>query len=164
MKARNPVLTTRQQPRTTSFSRRKPTALSQRWRGWTFVETLIVIGIILILTASVGFMAFRYLDQAKTATARSQIETLALAINAFYFDCKGFPSAEQGLAALWEKPAAVEGWNGPYLAKAVPRDPWNRDYLYRTPGPQGLPFEILSYGADGAEGGEGQNADLSSAR
>lgn len=128
------------------------------------METLIVIGIVLILTASVGFMAFRYLDQARQATARSQVETLALAVNAYYFDCQKFPTEEQGLGVLWEKPADVEGWNGPYLAKAVPKDPWGADYLLKVPGPNGLPFEVLSLGADGAEGGEGDQADVSSAR
>lgn len=144
--------------------RLRPLPRGGRLRGWTFVETLIVIGIVLILTASVGFMAFKYLDQAKQATARSQIETLALGMNAYYFDCKGFPTTEEGLNALWEKPGTATGWNGPYIAKAVPLDPWGHNYQYKNPGPSGLPFEILSWGADGAEGGEGQNGDLSSAK
>ena len=72
--------------------------------GWTFIETIVVIGIILILTSSVGFMAFRYLEKAKVVSARSQIETLALALDAYYLDCGRYPTAEQGLSALWEKP------------------------------------------------------------
>jgi len=133
-------------------------------RGWTFVETLIVIGIILILTASVGFMAFKYLDQAKQASARSQIETLGLAMNAYYFDCKKLPPQEGGLEALWTKPSGVDGWNGPYIAKAIPKDPWGAAYVFKIPGPNGLPFEILSLGADQASGGSGQDADISSAQ
>jgi len=135
-----------------------------RLGGWTFIETLIVIGIILILTSSVGFMAFKYIDQAKQATAKSQIETFALALSSYYMDCKQYPDSQQGLNTLWEKPSGVEGWNGPYLAKAIPKDPWGRDYILKIPGPNGLPFEIQCLGADGAEGGTGPNADISSAK
>jgi general secretion pathway protein G len=135
-----------------------------RLRGWTFVETLIVIGIILILTSAVGFMAFRYIDQAKIATAKSQVETLALALSAFYVDCKQYPDPQQGLGALWEKPAGVDGWNGPYIAKAMPKDPWGHDYVLKIPGPNGLPFEIISLGPGGVEGGTGANANISSAK
>lgn len=135
-----------------------------RLRGWTFVETLIVIGIVLILTSSVGFMAFKYVDQAKQATAKSQIETLALALNAYYFDCKSLPGADKGLSVLWEKPSGVEGWSGPYVAKAIPKDPWGGAYTLKTPGPNGLPFEIVTFGADHAQGGSGLDADISSAQ
>ena len=136
----------------------------RRLGGWTFVETIIVIGIILILTSAVGVMAFKYIDQAKQATAKSQIETFALALSSYYIDCKQYPDPQQGLKALWEKQAGVDGWNGPYIGKAIPKDPWGREYVLKIPGPNGLPFEILSLGADGAEGGEGANADLSSAK
>ena len=136
----------------------------QRLAGWTFVETLIVIGIILILTSAVGFMAFKYIDQARQATAKSQVETLALALSSYYIDCKQYPDPQAGLGALWQKPGGVDGWNGPYIAKAIPRDPWGHDYLLKVPGPNGLPFEIVSLGADGAEGGTGNDADVSSAR
>jgi len=142
----------------------KRTSPLGRLPAWTFIETLIVIGIILILTSSVGFMAFKYIDQAKVATAKSQVDTFALALNAYYLDCKQYPDAQTGLNALWEKPAGVDGWNGPYIAKAVPTDPWGHAYVLKIPGPNGLPFEILSLGADGAEGGAGNNADISSAK
>lgn len=125
---------------------------------------MIVIGIILILTSAVGFMAFKYIDQAKQATAKSQIETFALALSSYYIDCKNYPDPQQGLSALWEKPAGVDGWNGPYIAKAVPKDPWGHDYQLKMPGPNGLPFEIVSLGAAGVEGGSGADADLSSAK
>lgn len=143
-----------------NIRRSKPPRLS----GFTFIETIIVIGIILILTSAVGFMAFKYIDQAKQATAKSQVETLALAMSSYYIDCKQYPDPQKGLSALWEKPANAEGWNGPYLAKALPKDPWGRDYVLKMPGPNGLPFEILSLGADGAEGGTGNDADISSAK
>lgn len=132
-------------------------------QGWTFMETLIVIGIVLVLTSLVGFMAFRYLDQAKTTTARSQIEIFSLALNAYYLDMKAFPSEQEGLEALWTRPGVnSDRWRGPYVAKPIPADPWDRAYEYRVPGPQGLPFGLRSYGADGLEGGEGMDADVTS--
>lgn len=134
----------------------------KRLGAWTFVETLIVIGIVLVLTSSVGLMAFRYLDQSKTASARSQIETYALAINAYFLDCKKLPEAANGLQALFEDPG-VKGWMGPYISKPVQVDPWGNDYEYSVPGPSNLPYEIVSRGADGSPGGEGNDADISSA-
>jgi general secretion pathway protein G len=134
-----------------------------RLSGWTFVETLIVIGIILILTSAVGFMAFKYIDSAKQATAKSQIETFALALGAYYIDVKKYPDPQDGLNGLWAKPASADGWNGPYVAKAIPKDPWGHDYVLKIPGPNGLPFEIVSLGPTGEEGGTGANAPISSA-
>lgn len=136
---------------------------NQKEDAWTFVETLIVIGIIMILTAAVGFAAFRYIDQAKVAATKSQIETFSMAINSYFFDCGSFPTNEQGLEALWKKPSpAPEGWKGPYLQKAVPKDAWGNAYEYKVPGPNGLPFSVLSFGSDGREGGDGYAYDLSS--
>ncbi|MBN2510579.1 MAG: type II secretion system major pseudopilin GspG [Spirochaetales bacterium] len=133
--------------------------------GWTFIETIIVIAIIMILTSSVGFMAFKYVDKAKTAAARSQIETLSLALNSYFFDVKNFPSAQQGIGALWTRPDGTpqaDGWDGPYIEKEIKTDPWGNEYRYEVPGPNGLPFGISSFGADGMEGGEGNNADINS--
>jgi general secretion pathway protein G len=131
--------------------------------GWTFMETLIVIGIVLTLTAMVGLMAFRFMDQAKQAAARSQIEVFGLALDAYYLDCRAYPGQAEGLGALWQKPASgSEEWNGPYLSKAPAQDPWGRPYAYSSPGPDGLPFQVLSLGADGKEGGQGKDKDLRS--
>ena len=133
--------------------------------GWTFVETLIVIAIIIILTGSVGFTAFRYIDKAKVASARSQIESLSLALNAYLIDCKAFPTEDQDLSALWEKPVlepVPSGWDGPYIEKTLPEDPWGNPYEYMVPGPNGLPFGIRSFGAGGVEGGEGKDSDITS--
>lgn len=131
--------------------------------GWTFIETIIVIGIVLILTSSVGFMAFRYLDRAKIVTANNEIENYSLALSTYYLDCGSFPAEEQGLAALWEKPSGdSDGWDGPYLTKIPGADPWGNDYEYTVPGPKGLPFGILSFGSDNMEGGEGDAKDISS--
>ncbi len=133
--------------------------------GWTFIETLIVIGIVLILTSSVGVMAVRYLDKARSAAARSQIETYSLALDSYCLDCGKYPTPEQGLAALWDKPHLEPipgGWSGPYLNKPVNKDPWGNAYEYAVPGPDGLPFGIRSMGADGIQGGEGNGKDVAS--
>jgi general secretion pathway protein G len=133
--------------------------------GWTFIETLIVIGIILILTASVGIMAVRYLDKARAVAARSQIETYALALDAYYLDCGKYPTSEQGLSALWTKPSSEPppaNWGGPYVNKPINTDPWGNAYEYTVPGPNGLPFGIRSFGGDGTQGGEGNNGDVAS--
>ncbi|MBN2658738.1 MAG: type II secretion system major pseudopilin GspG [Spirochaetales bacterium] len=131
--------------------------------GWTFIETIIVIGIVLILTSSVGFMAFRYLDKAKTVTAKNDIENFSLALSSYYLDCRKFPTVDQGLMALWEKPASdADGWDGPYVNKTPGKDPWGNGYDYFLPGPAGLPFGIRSFGADGMEGGGGNDRDVNS--
>ncbi|HUX39786.1 MAG TPA: type II secretion system major pseudopilin GspG [Rectinemataceae bacterium] len=138
----------------------KPTG---REDAWTFIETLIVITIILILTSAVGFAAFRYIDQARVAATKSQIETLSTALNSYFFDCGIYPTQDQGLSGLWIKPAgAPDTWKGPYLQKPVPNDSWGRPFEYTVPGPNGLPFGIRSLGSDGAEGGDGSAKDLSS--
>jgi len=127
------------------------------------METLIVIGIVLVLTSIVGLMAFRFIDQAKQATARSQIEVYGLALTAYYMDCRAYPDQAEGLEALYRKPAsAPTSWNGPYLNKPIGVDPWGNPYVYSVPGPDGLPFRLVCLGADGAEGGEGKNMDIAS--
>lgn len=131
--------------------------------GWTFIETLICLAIILILTAAVGFAAIQQLDKAKTVTAKSQIETFCIALDSYYLDCGEYPTQEQGLQALWQKPSTGSSkWAGPYLQKKVPLDPWENEYQYMIPGENGLPFGIRSLGKDGMEGGDGNNADISS--
>jgi general secretion pathway protein G len=126
---------------------------------------LIVIAIILILTSAVGFMAFRYIDRARQVTAKNQIETLSLALDAYAFDCKQYSTIEQGLDALWVKPVlepVPAGWDGPYVNKKITADPWGHPYEYMVPGPNGLPFGIRSLGSDGREGGEGSAKDIQS--
>jgi general secretion pathway protein G len=133
--------------------------------GWTFMETLIVIAIVLILTSSVGFMAIQYLDKARIATARSQIDSFCVALESYYIDNGRYPSEEQGLKSLWAKPSIEpisDKWKGPYMYKEVPKDPWGNEYIYTIPGSNGLPFELASLGADAKQGGEGNDADISS--
>ncbi|HUX13657.1 MAG TPA: type II secretion system major pseudopilin GspG [Spirochaetia bacterium] len=133
--------------------------------GWTFVETLIVIAIILILTGTVGFVSFRYIDSAKEVAARTQVDAFSLALNAYLFDNGTYPTQEQGLDALWQSPTAAPDpphWRGPYIARKVPLDPWGHPYEYRVPGVLGLPFGIRSFGADGTDGGDGNEKDIGS--
>ncbi|GHT57774.1 type II secretion system protein GspG [Spirochaetia bacterium] len=131
--------------------------------GFTFMETIIVIGIILILSAGVGVAAVKYIERAKLASCRNQIETFRLSLQSYYLDCGMYPTEAQGLSALWEKPIISPVpplWDGPYLDRQLPKDPWGYDYHYKNPGEKNLPFTIISRGADGAEGGEKQNADI----
>jgi general secretion pathway protein G len=132
-------------------------------KGFTFIETVVTLGIILIMTAGVGFTAIRYIESARLASCKNQIETFRLALQSYYLQCGAFPTQAQGLAALWEKPVIAPVpplWNGPYLDRQVPKDPWGRGYIYKNPGDKNLPWTIMSYGADGQEGGEGQNEDI----
>jgi len=131
--------------------------------GFSFIETIIAISIILILSAAVGFSAIKYIERARVAACRNQIETFRLALQSYFLDCGAYPSTAQGLAALWEKPVLAPvppRWDGPYTDRQIPKDPWGYDYMYKNPGDKNLPFTIMSYGADGKSGGEGQNADI----
>lgn len=132
--------------------------------GWSFVETLIVMAIVLILTAAVGFSAIKQIEKARVVTAKSQIETFSLALDSYYMDVGSYPTAEQGLDALFSKPVSFFGnaWDGPYITKAVPKDPWGNEYQYYVPCENGLPYGIMSFGKDGMEGGEGKDADIKS--
>ena len=133
--------------------------------GWTFVETLIVVTIMLVMTAGVGFVAIRAVGSANVAAARSQIQSFTVALNAYLIDNGRYPSEAQGLGALWEEPRsepAPARWSGPYIERAVPPDPWGGDYVYENPGPNGLPFAISSFGADGVPGGLGADRDINS--
>jgi general secretion pathway protein G len=134
-------------------------------KGFTFIETIVTISIILILSAAVGFSAIRYVDRAKVAACRNQIETFRLALQAYYLDCGHYPTEAQGLQALWERPVIQPipaSWDGPYTDRQLPPDPWGTAYVYKNPGEKNLPFSIMSFGADGKAGGEGKNADIHS--
>lgn len=128
-------------------------------RGFTLLELLVVVAIIGLLAAFVGPRYVSQIGKSETAAARAQIEALARALDAFRLDTGHYPSSAQGLGALRERPASETKWNGPYLQKDVPADPWGKPYVYRTPGAKG-DFELLSHGRDGAPGGSGENADI----
>ena len=133
--------------------------------GFTFMETIISIAIILILSAAVGFSSVKYIDRARIASCRNQIETFKLALQSYYLDCGNYPTETQGLIALWEKPVLAPvppGWDGPYIDRQLSKDPWGNNYVYRNPGEKNLPFTIISWGSDGKSGGEGINADIQS--
>jgi general secretion pathway protein G len=129
------------------------------------MEVLVVVVVIAILATLVAPNIFRNVGDARSATARTQIETLGTALDAYRLDNGRYPTTAQGLAALWQRPTLdpPPNWRQPYLRKAVPKDPWGRDYLYLSPGrvnPQG--YDLQSLGADGKPGGEGEDADIQS--
>lgn len=132
-----------------------------RTRGFTLLELLVVIVIIGLLAAYVGPRYFAQLGKSERSTAKAQIESFGRALDAYRVDTGHYPSTEQGLAALVNKPADETKWNGPYLQKAVPPDPWGRPYVYRSPASGGGDFDLLSYGRDGQPGGDGELADVS---
>jgi general secretion pathway protein G len=128
-------------------------------KGFTLLELLVVIVIIGLLA---GYVAPRYFSQvgkSEVQVARAQIESLEKALDQYRLDTRHYPTAEQGLDALVSKPANEAGWSGPYLKKAVPNDPWGRQYVYRVPG-QKSEFDLFSLGRDGKPGGSGEDADI----
>lgn len=128
-------------------------------RGFTLLELLVVVAIIGLLVAYVGPRYAAQIGKSEITAARAQMEALAKALDTYRLDTGHYPSAVQGLAALRERPAGEAKWNGPYLQKDVPADPWGRPYVYRVPGRKG-DYELVSYGRDGAPGGTGDNADI----
>lgn len=130
-----------------------------RQQGFTLLELLVVIVIIGLLAAYVGPKYFSQLGKSKVTIARSQIDAFERALDAYRLDVGHYPSTEEGLTALLVKPNAANGWNGPYLSKEIPSDPWGNVYAYRSPGSK-RETEIISYGADGKSGGSGDAADI----
>ncbi|MDB5815465.1 MAG: putative secretion system protein GspG-like 3 [Rhodocyclales bacterium] len=135
-------------------------AIHFRARGFTLLELLVVIVIIGLLAAYVGPRYFAQLGKSERGTTKAQIEALGKALDAYRLDVGSYPTTEQGLNALMVKPNDEPKWNGPYLQKAVPNDPWNKPYIYVSPG-QGGDFDLLSYAKDGQPGGDGDAADVS---
>jgi general secretion pathway protein G len=130
--------------------------------GFTLIEMMVVMVIIGLLMALVGPRFIRQEEKAKVKAARAQIELLGTALDTFRLDVGRYPNSQEGLAALRQRPFGVDRWDGPYLKKDVPKDPWDRQYYYRSPGDNGRPYDLLSYGAEGGPGGEGDARDLSS--
>ncbi|OYY93763.1 MAG: type II secretion system protein GspG [Hydrogenophilales bacterium 28-61-23] len=132
---------------------------SGRNAGFTLLELLVVLVIIGLL---VGYVAPRYFSQigkSEVKTARSQIKALEDALDQYRLDVGHYPDSEQGLAALFTQPAGEARWQGPYLKKAVPNDPWGKAYLYKQPGEHGE-LDIMSLGKDGQPGGTAEAADI----
>jgi general secretion pathway protein G len=134
--------------------------------GFTLIEVLVVVVIIAVLASIVAPNVFKHVDTAKSVTAQAQIATLGAALDAYRLDNGRYPTTEQGLAALWQQPTSAPrpaNWRGPYLRQPPPADPWGAAFVYRFPGertPNG--FDLSSMGADGAAGGTGEAADVTS--
>lgn len=154
----------------TKIKRRKYDWKTKRIEGFTFVETLAVIAVTALLTSGTLVSASRLIALARCTSARTQIEYYNSALQTYFIDTGSFPTTEQGLQALWSKPTSYpvpENWNGPYISRDVAKDPWGNEYAYfsgdssmPTGTPSGLPFVIISYGADKTEGGEGDAQDI----
>ncbi|MFZ2198008.1 MAG: type II secretion system major pseudopilin GspG [Thermodesulfovibrionales bacterium] len=129
-------------------------------KGFTLIELLVVMVILAMLAAIVGPKLFTKVGKGKQAAAKTQIEMLGQALDSYRLDTGHYPNTSQGLNALITNPG-VEGWDGSYLKKALPNDPWMKPYQYQSPGTHG-DYDLFSYGADGAPGGEGENKDVNS--
>lgn len=143
----------------TKISRNSPRIKSSDNAGFTLLELLVVIVIIGLLAAYVGPKYFSQLGKSETVVAKAQIEAFEKSLDSFRIDVGRYPTTEEGLAALLVSPPNTEKWNGPYLKKDIPKDPWGNIYMYKSPGKNG-DFDIISYGKDGQPGGTGENADI----
>lgn len=130
-------------------------------RGFTLLELLVTLVIVGLLAGIVGPNVFKQMGKSEVKAARAQMDGLQKALDQYRLDVGRYPSTEQGLAALWSKPGNEPRWAGPYLSKAVPQDPWGREYLYRSPGEHGE-YDLATLGKDGREGGDGENQDVAS--
>jgi general secretion pathway protein G len=130
--------------------------------GYTLVELLVVITIIGLIVALVGPRVLNYLGESKVKTAKIQIQGFTSALDLFYLDTGRYPMSSEGLTALVQRTAGLAAWNGPYLkGGSVPADPWGKAYVYRSPSEHG-PYDIVSRGSDGQEGGTGTASDITS--
>jgi general secretion pathway protein G len=136
---------------------RKPS--KRQCRGITLIELLVVRVIIAMFATLVGSNLFRHVGKGKQTLAKEQISEFESSLDLFRLDIGRYPTTEEGLQALRVKPSGVENWESPYLRKDVPLDPWGHSYFYRSPGQHGE-FDLISYGADGQEGGESDNMDI----
>lgn len=131
----------------------------KRPHGFTLLELLVVMVIIGLLAGYVAPRYFSQIGKSEVKAARAQIDAFEKAIEAYRLDTGHYPKSEQGLDALVKQPAGEAKWEGPYLKKALPPDPWGKPYVYKYPGEHG-DYDILSYGRDGKPGGEAENADV----
>jgi len=138
----------------TQFSRRLA-------RGFTLLELLVVMVIIGLLVGYVAPMYFKQVGKSEVKVTRAQIESFGKALDQYRLDTGHYPTTEQSLQALVVKPTEEARWDGPYLKKGVPLDPWGAAYIYKRPGTKGE-YDIISLGKDSAPGGTGENADIGS--
>lgn len=128
-------------------------------RGFTLLELLVVMVIIGLLAGYVGPKYFAQIGKSEVKAAKAQVDSLEKALDQYRLDVGHYPTSEQGLAALMVQPSGESRWQGPYLKKAVPLDPWGKPYQYRYPGEK-AEFDLYSFGKDGQPGGSGENADI----
>lgn len=136
-------------------------APQQRHRGFTLLELLVVLVVLGLLAGIVGPKYFNQLGKSEAKVARAQVESLVKALDLYRLEIGHYPSTEQGLQVLVSAPGDIPQWDGPYLQRGVPQDPWGRAYVYRSPGENG-DYDLLSLGKDGQPGGEGENAEVTS--
>ncbi len=128
--------------------------------GFTLLELLVVMVIIGLLAGYVGPKYFAQVGKSEIKVAKSQMVALEKALDQYRLDTGHYPTSDEGLGALNTKPANETKWDGPYLKKVVPPDPWGNPYIYKIPGEHGSEFDLYSYGKDGQPGGEGEAADI----
>jgi len=131
-------------------------------KGFTLIELLVVMVIVGLLAALVGPRLFPKLGKGKQAAAKAQIELLGQALDQMRLDIGRYPTTQEGLSALAANPGGIQNWDGPYLKKALPNDPWGKPYHYQFPGTHGTEYDLFSYGRDGAPSGEGEDKDVNS--
>lgn len=129
--------------------------------GFTMMELLIVLVIIGLLAALVGPTLYQRIKPAKQSVAQAQIENFMTALDTYFIDVGNYPQTQEGLNVLRQRPNNASLWKGPYLKKKIPKDPWGNPFIYQSPGRSGA-YEIISFGADGQEGGEDGNEDVTS--
>ena len=129
--------------------------------GFSLMELLIVLVIIGLLAAAVGPSLYKRIKPAKQTMTRDQIQSFMVALDSYFIDTGHYPTVQQGFAVLRDNTQDIKKWDGPYLKKEIPKDPWGNSYVYRSPGRNGA-YEIVSYGEDGVEGGDGENQDINS--
>jgi len=134
-------------------------------RGWTLIELMVVMAILVMLAAVITTQVVKRVEDAKVAVAHADIQSMETALDLYHVHNGTYPSSQQGLQALVEKPTSepeAKNWDGPYLKKGVvPTDPWDRGYVYTEPGEHNTDsFDLYSLGRDGVEGGEGKDADI----
>ena len=146
--------------RTVDNSRRSPVRYLLPQSGVTLIELLVVVTIIALFAALVGPRLFKHVGKSRTTAAKAQINAFQTALGVYKLDTGSFPATTQGLDALRKKPDGAERWDGPYLPQDIPLDPWGHAYIYKFPGDHGDEPDIISYGADGKSGGDGEDADV----
>lgn len=137
----------------------RPGDRRRRQRGITLIELLVVMVIISLFATLVGARLFSNVDRARQTTAKAQITEFESVLDLYRLDVGRYPTAGEGLRALRERPQGVDNWDGPYLRRELPLDPWGYPYVYRYPGQHG-DYDLISFGADGQEGGEDTSSDI----